>query len=167
MKMKDPLEREKLAHQNMIYSIQRIDLLIISISGAGIYVCFETIKFLISKNLPPEISVKVAGGLFLIGIIINFISQLTGYETNKFDYLMYLVESESEEELSNDQKVERDRCDKKSEKFSKATYILNYASMGFMFAGLITLMIYFLFIFSVAGSGVKVFLELLMEYNQG
>ncbi|MEP0365721.1 MAG: hypothetical protein ABJN36_09565 [Cyclobacteriaceae bacterium] len=164
--MKNSVERQKLAHQNMFYSIQRIDLLIISISGAGIYVCFETIKYLSSKNQPPELWVKVAGGLFLFGIIVNFISQLTGYETNKSDYLMCLVETESDGELDEDEKADRDRYDSRSEKFSKATDILNYSSMGFMFAGLITLMIYFLFIFSVVkGSGETGFVEPLMEYN--
>ena len=35
-------DRQKLSAQGMFYSIQRMDLLIVSISGAGIYVCLET-----------------------------------------------------------------------------------------------------------------------------
>ena len=164
--MKNSVERQKLAHQNMFYSIQRIDLLIISISGAGIFVCFETIKYLSSKDLPPELWVRIAGVFFLFGIIVNFLSQLTGYETNKFDYLMCLVETENDGELSEEDKAERDRCDAKSEKLSKVTKILNYTSMVLMFAGLTTLMIYFLFIFSVgSNSDEKAFLGHLMECN--
>jgi hypothetical protein len=40
--MEDIKERKKLAYEGMIYGLQRLDLLIITISGAGIYACLET-----------------------------------------------------------------------------------------------------------------------------
>jgi hypothetical protein len=141
------LERQKLAYQNMFYSIQRIDLLIISISGAGIYVCFETIKYLSSKELPTTVLVKVAGGLFLFGIIVNFISQLTSYKTNREDYLKLDVELQNEEEITDEVQLEIDNHDQSSDKFDRWTQRLNLLSMFLMFGGLIILATYFIFIF--------------------
>lgn len=145
--MRNMIERQKLAHHSMFYSVQRIDLLIISISGAGIYICFETIKYLSSKNLPPNLWVKLAGGFFLFGIILNFVSQLTGYETNKFDYLMCLIETEADGDLTDQEVENQDKYDRLSDKFSKWTDRLNYSSMGMMFIGLILLAAYFILIF--------------------
>lgn len=39
-------DRQKLSSQGLQYSIQRMDVLIVSISGGGIYVCLETLKFI-------------------------------------------------------------------------------------------------------------------------
>ena len=142
-------ERQKLSWEGMFYSLQRIDLLIVSICGAGIYVSLETIKYFSDKELEPHFLIKISGGLFLFGIIVNFLSQIFGYKANEQDYLMCLSEVEAEEKGKKSKKlqVEIDNFDRKSEKFSKLTNYHNYISMGFMFLGLILIMIFFLFIF--------------------
>lgn len=140
-------ERQKLSWQGMFYSIQRIDLLIISICGAGIYVCLETIKYLTDKSQDISVLIKITGGFFLFGIIINFLSQLFGHEANKQDYLMCQAEIDAGEKISKEEQLEIDKYDKASEKYSKLTSCFNYISIGFMFAGLFTTMYYFFFIF--------------------
>lgn len=140
-------DRQKLSWEGMFYSIQRIDLLIVSICGAGIYVCLETIKYLTDKSQDISLLVRISGGLFLFGIIINFLSQIFGYNANKEDFLMCQAEIDAGDKISEKEKFEIDEFDRKAEKFSKLTDKFNYISMGLMFVGLILIMYYFLFTF--------------------
>src|SRR5690606_6868951 len=147
IKMSKAKDRQKLSWEGMFYSIQRIDLLIVSICGAGIYVCLETIKYLSDKSQDISLLVRISGGLFLFGIIVNFLSQIFGYKANQQDFLMCQTEIDAGNKISKSEKEEIDEYDKKSEMFSKLTDRFNYLSMGFMFVGLILIMWFFLFTF--------------------
>ncbi|MBS3993069.1 MAG: hypothetical protein KGZ87_05075 [Bacteroidetes bacterium] len=145
--MKNTIERQKQSWEGMFYSIQRIDLLIISISGAGIYVCLETLKFLTETENDVNLIIKISAVFFLFAIIVNFLSQIFGYKSNEKDYLMCQTEIESDFKPNEFQQTQIDNYDKISECYSKLTNWFNYSSMLLMFIGLITLMIYFVFIF--------------------
>jgi hypothetical protein len=147
LSMSDLKEKQKLAWEGMFYSIQRIDLLIISICGAGIYVCLEAIKYQSSNEQCVSLFVKVAGGFFLLGIIVNFLSQMFGYNTHKYDFLMHQSEIDAGDKVKKSEQKIIDSYDKKSDSFSKLTDIFNYSSMGAMFLGLILIMYFFLFTF--------------------
>jgi hypothetical protein len=147
IRMSKAKDRQKLSWEGMFYSIQRIDLLIVSICGAGIYVCLETIKYLSDKCQDVSLLVRIAGGLFLFGIIANFLSQKFGYKANEQDFLMCETEIEAGEKINKSEQEEIDKYDRKSQMFSNLTNKFNYASMGLMFMGLILIMTYFLFIF--------------------
>ena len=140
-------ERQKLSWEGMFYSIQRIDLLIVSISGAGIYVGLETIKYLSENKLDTSLLVKISSALFLFGIIINFLSQIFGYKANEQDFLMCDAKIKCDDNPNESEKEEINKLDESSEWFSRRTNFLNYISMGFMFAGLMLMMYYFLFTF--------------------
>ena len=94
VKKKDELEYSKwVNHINrskdkVFYAIRRMDLLIISICGAGIYVIFQTFKAVSAKEIIVDSlgTIKVSGILFLVAISSNFISQLTGKEANKNEF---------------------------------------------------------------------------------
>ncbi|WP_163406992.1 hypothetical protein [Flavobacterium ajazii] len=158
--MANSLEGKKQSWDGMFYSIQRIDLLIISICGAGIYVCLETIKYIATThNLCAEtLYIKVSAGSFLGGIILNFVSQQYGYKANLQSYLMYDCEIEIEEKKALSETEDlivalekltdcRDDYDRKSEKFSNLTTRYNNISMFLMFVGLICTFIFFLITF--------------------
>jgi len=158
--MTNSQEGKKQSWDGMFYSIQRIDLLIISICGAGVYVCLETIKYLASTKTECKCLylIKFSALFFLIGIILNLISQQFGYKANQHSYLMYDCEVEIDEiKAKNDQQElveklqELENCknnyDKESEKFSNLTTTLNYTSMVFMFVGLIFTFIFFVITF--------------------
>lgn len=140
-------ERQKLSFQGMFYSIQRIDLLIVTFCGAGIYICLESIKFLKETNIPVHILIKITGFFFVLGLIVNFTSQILGYHANKEDWLM--LETEIKANGDNSKKVlnEIENHDKTSDFFSKWTEYFNYISMSLMLVGIIFLMYYFAFIF--------------------
>lgn len=149
-KMNKFKERRNLSWQGMFYSIQRIDLLIVSICGAGIYVSLETIKYTIEKEMDSVLLVKLAGLSFVIGIVINFLSQIFGHKSNFYDFLMCETEIEISEEIDSSKhfklKKESKSYDEKSENYSKLTNFFNYVSMFLMSVGLLLITIYFLFI---------------------
>lgn len=158
--MANLLEGKKQSWDGMFYSIQRIDLLIISICGAGIYVCLETIKYIATThNLCAEtLYIKTSAGSFLGGIILNFVSQQFGYKANLQSYLMYDCEIEIDEKKllpeTEDLIIEleklvdcRNDYDRKSEMFSNLTTLYNNISMFLMFIGLICTFIFFLITF--------------------
>ena len=77
------IKHQENTRDNKFYAIQRIDLLNISISGAGIYGIFEMLKFLENNNVLYEPGlIRFAGILFVATIILNFTSQWTGYKAN-------------------------------------------------------------------------------------
>lgn len=141
-------ERQKLSWQGMFYSIQRIDLLIISISGAGIYICLETLKYMFENNLNCDLIIKFSGLAFLVCIGVNFISQIYGSKTNHYDYLWCEEKLDCEDQPPNDEQQTRiEYYDLKSEHYSKLTRRLTNWSIILMMSGLCLLLVYFFFIF--------------------
>lgn len=67
------------------YSVERMDLLTISICGAGLYICLETLRFLLTGPAPaaPAWPVKLSGILFTMAIAVNFLGQHAGKRTNR------------------------------------------------------------------------------------
>lgn len=141
-------ERKNQSWQGMFYSIQRIDLLIVSFCGAGIYVCLETIKYFAAKGIPIGLLIKFSGGFFLLGIILNFISQHFGFKSNEQDYLMCETMIDASEKKTKkckrkELKSEISKFDIQSDKYSNNTKNLNLCSMIAMFIGLVLLAIFF------------------------
>jgi hypothetical protein len=76
-------ENRERALNHKWYATGRIDLLIVSISGAGIYIGFELIKFIITQDIDASFGViKFALASFTLAIVVNFISQFFGYNSN-------------------------------------------------------------------------------------
>lgn len=137
-------ERMPLSWQGWFYSIQRVDLLIVSISGAGLYVCLETLRFF--NDAFPELigSVKFAGLFFVLSIVSNLLSQFTGKSANDFDYRMCkAIVSQKKDELRDDDCAKIAVLDHKAEVFTSWTNRLNLISLLSLFAGLIMTMIFF------------------------
>ena len=146
-KMEELKERSKNSLQSMFYSMQRIDLLVISISGAGIYIVLETLKYLTDNEMCICNLIRWSGGLFLLAIILNFLSQMSGFKTNEQDYLMCQYEIGAGKKISKEEQKAINKYDHNSETYSKITNALNYSSAFIMFIALISIMSYFLFIF--------------------
>ena len=142
-------ERKKQAWDNMIYSAHRLDLLIVSFCGAGIYVCLEIIKFSATKSLPCNILIKICGSCFLIAVAFNFLSQHYGLKANQNDYLMSDAMLEAEDTNLSDIKknllqFEITKFDKLSEKNSKLTARFNTYCIIVLFIALAIMLIYFI-----------------------
>ncbi|MDX2362366.1 MAG: hypothetical protein QNK23_16275 [Crocinitomicaceae bacterium] len=134
--VKEYQRRKQMSWSNIFYSNQRLDLLVIAISGAGIYACLEVLKFIAEeKTEAPTALLKIVGAVMIFAIISNFISQILGLKANNYDYLM------------SDQ-AGKDNCkfneyDKKADQFTKYVGVMNWLSYISMFSGLIVLITFF------------------------
>jgi hypothetical protein len=137
------LKRHEQTLSNKFYAVQRFDLLTISVSGAGIYIIFEVLKFLKTQQLNTNLIalLKLSGIIFTISIIVNFLSQFSSWSANHNEELC--VDREIKRENGEDvDKREIDRLDRKVIRFNGITRALNLISSSFMIGGVILLVIY-------------------------
>lgn len=125
------------------YSIRRMDLLIISICGAGIYIIFETLReFKTGKVIIDNSTILLICGLcFLIAIISNFISQKTGFYSNNNEEKFISLELKKIQGKKIDS-CEKEEYDRKVIRFNKVTNVLNVTSIFLMLIGLVLLAIF-------------------------
>lgn len=143
------LERVKLhladAKTREFYAIQRIDLLVISVSGAGIYIVFETIKFVLEKNLTvSRCLLEWSGGFFVTAILFNFASQWAGFYANKNEVCWAHLEHKKASGDKLTEAQEKDQCghDTLGSIYGWWTRLLNIASTVAMIVGIIILLIF-------------------------
>jgi hypothetical protein len=138
-KIDDYKEQKKLMLKITEYGTQRIDLLIISVSGAGIYLCLETVKFYLAKNEQINCSIKISAAFFLISIFFNILSQYLSINSsdNYYEYYCELLEEHPDLKKVNIYK-------KKATENATSTEILNYLSGATLTIGAIILFIFFI-----------------------
>jgi len=140
-------DRQSRSWEGVFYATRRMDLLVVSISGAGIYVCLETIKYLKDNQLESASLVKLSGVILLIAIVVNFASQILGRKSNYHDYLMCDYQLDDYEEPSEENKIKIREHDKSSDCYSKITGFLNSSSAILMLSGLLLMIIYYFTMF--------------------
>lgn len=124
------------------YAIGRMDLLIISISGGGLYIVFEILKFLKTSNLTVDTELlKISGIAFTTAIVINFLSQLSGYYANKYEARWARMKI-SETRNQPFDKNEMLKVDLVVDFFNKVVSIANGISILALVAGVIILTIF-------------------------
>ena len=125
------------------YSIRRMDLLIISICGAGIYIIFETLReFKTGKVIIDNSTLLLICGLcFLIAIISNFISQKTGFYSNNNEEKFISLELKKIQGKIIDS-CEQEEYDRNVIRFNRVTNFLNVTSIFLMLIGLVLLAIF-------------------------
>lgn len=145
------LERIKLhladAKAREFYAIQRIDLLVISISGAGIYIVFETLKFMLQEEVVLSVGTLQWGGvLFVLAILLNFASQWAGYYTNKHEASWAQYEHKRLGGTALDEEATKAQChhDTLAGIAGWWTRRLNIASTVAMLAGVVLLLVFYL-----------------------
>lgn len=83
------IKRHDIIWKNVEYCVKRIDVLTVTVCGAGIYTSFELLKFIpIADQLKFPFAryasqeIKSTGIFFLIGIVLNFAGQVLSYHAN-------------------------------------------------------------------------------------
>jgi hypothetical protein len=137
-------QRKQMGFTNWCYAGQRIDLLIISISGGGIYIILETLKYSLDKPLNYIVLIKISGILFVASIISNLLSQLSGQEANDHDQQWCEKRLCASDPMTADEIVSIELSNSNASRYSQRTKNRNISSMIAMFAGLIFLIIFFL-----------------------
>lgn len=127
--------------ERKFYAIQRIDILLISISGAGVYIIFEELKF-IKSQIPPipynDSMIELSGVLLTVGILLNILSQWSGHRANKFE-IECTEHSISQEKGDQVPKNVVDSVRKKVAIYNSLTANLNTYSTLFIIGGILLL----------------------------
>lgn len=124
------------------YSLDRFDILIISLSTSSL---IFSIGFV--KNIIPNLSdvnttlLKFAWLFFLISLIANLLSQVSGYYANKYDIRITknIIRGKRNKEMNGNQNLYNNIC-----KYLNYTTIwLNGLSLIMLISGLIALIVFF------------------------
>lgn len=126
------------------YSVERLDLLTISICGAGLYICLETLRFLLTGTATgaPAWPVKVAGVLFTAAMAVNFLGQHAGARTNRA--AAEWARHEMLRERNGKAGPELDRYQRESQCYGLLTRWANRTGTALMLCGVAALLITYL-----------------------
>lgn len=123
------------------YSLERFDILIITLSSSGLLLSIGFVKDIIkdfSKVNP--ILLKTTWLLFALALIMNLVSQVTGYYANKID--LRITEDIISTEKGGKSKINMRRMECRQHIFDSSTMILNGGSLISLIGGIITLIIF-------------------------
>lgn len=138
------IKHEERSLSNKWYAIGRIDLLIISISGGGLFVLFETFKFVREQKLCMDVTLLKWGAIFFASaIIVNFISQVFGFYANKYEatFANKNIKKETGEQIDD---LVFAKLDVKIDFLNQALNIANSVSVLSMFVGIVLIAIFYL-----------------------
>jgi hypothetical protein len=138
------IKHEERSLSNKWYAIGRIDLLIISISGGGLFVLFETFKFVREQKLEMNLSlIKCSAIFFASAIIVNFFSQIFGFYANKYEaeFANKSIKKETGDQIDD---LVFAKLDVKIDFLNPALSIANSVSVLAMFVGIVLVAIFYL-----------------------
>jgi diacylglycerol kinase family enzyme len=126
---------------NLKYSIDRFDILIISISSGGLVFSMGFIKDIIPKT--PSINfllLKISWMFFGLAIVLNLLSQVTGYYANNFELKITknLIRQERKKAMMGNQTSFE--CKKRIMNF--ITNLFNVLSLFLLIGGIILFVIF-------------------------
>ncbi|PHQ57701.1 MAG: hypothetical protein COC16_00145 [Lutibacter sp.] len=161
-KIKDKIEEREVYTKNAMddvkYSYRTFDSLVIVVSGGGIYVVLESIKYSMEKDITSNQSLLIYSGvIFLTVILLNLISQLVaiignekGIEQSKKEkqsYKKYLASIGRETQDESLPKYSKDDLIKinKIIFLSKLLKGFNWIALGLLVFGIGLLICFFVF----------------------
>lgn len=126
---------------NMKYSLDRFDVLIISISSGGLVFSMGYVKDIIAKTISPNyLLLKISWILFGVAIVLNLLSQVTGYYANNFELKITknIIKQQREKDMIGDQ----NGFEHKKKIMNFLTRLFNGLSMVILVGGIILLVIF-------------------------
>jgi hypothetical protein len=129
----------KKAEERVKYSLERFDILIISLSSGGLVLALNLFKNY-SDSCYDKDTLNLSWTFFSIALIVNLLSQVTGYFANKYDIKVtknIINKVEGKKTDGNNKKLQnyQDTADF----FTKWLNIISFASLT---TGIITLIIF-------------------------
>ena len=124
------------------YSLDRFDILIISLSTCSLIFSIGFVKDIIPNlNDINTTLLKLAWLFFLISLIANLISQVSGYYANKYDIKITqnIIREKRNKKMKGNQNLYKQIC----KYLNYATIWLNGLSLILLISGLIALIVFF------------------------
>lgn len=138
----DQLQKYAETTQKAIdYSVERFDILIISLSSSGLVLSIGFVKDVIgdfSKVNP--ILLKITWLLFTLSLIMNLISQVSGYYANRLD--LKITRDIIRIKKGKDSKINREQMDCNMKYLNSLTMALNGGSLFCLISGIVTLVVF-------------------------
>ncbi len=123
------------------YSIERFDILIISLATSGLILSIGFVKDIIKDFTKVDpILLKITWLLFATSLIMNLVSQVTGYYANILDLKVTKDLIRTEKGKKSKINVKRTECFHKI--LNSSTIVLNAGSLLGLIIGIVTLMIF-------------------------
>jgi hypothetical protein len=121
----------KTAESRAKYSLERFDILIITLSSGGIALSMSFFENFIEIN---KTQVYIGCVFFALAVIINLLSQVTGYYANRFDIKYSIQEVREIEKKEFESDYEKYDCYKKI--FDFITTLFNIISLLIFITGM-------------------------------
>jgi hypothetical protein len=138
----EQLEAYVISIQKAIdYSVERFDILIISLSTSGLILSIGFVKDIIKdfEKVDPCL-LKTTWLLFALALIMNLLSQVTGYYANQYDLKVTKDIIRTKKKKKSKINVKRNELIHKI--FNSGTLALNGGSLASLISGIITLIIF-------------------------
>lgn len=135
------------AESRIKYSLERFDILIISLSSGGLVLVMNLYTNFPCSN---KASINIAWFFFSIALMINLLSQITGYLANKYDLkftkneikIMENKKFKYKKEQIEKIEIKQEKIDLIHQRYNKATKWLNIFSFSSLTIGIIMLIIF-------------------------
>lgn len=141
------VEKQKRIWEALFFTQQRVEVLLITFGGAGLYVCIESLKEANAKKYEETWMIKCAAIFILLSIAINFLSQFLSIKSQTNDFIeneiaMLCTQEEKDE---NKDLIKKYRDD--SEYYNSWVEKANIYGAIIMFIGYVFLIAYYNLIF--------------------
>jgi len=126
---------------NLKYSLDRFDILIITLSSGGLIFSMGFVRDIITPDIEINfLLLKIAWIFFGASIISNLISQVTGYFANKLEIRITrnLIRQERNKPINENHKM----VEKNKKSANNLTYLLNATSLALLIGAIILLIIF-------------------------
>ncbi|NCA84412.1 MAG: hypothetical protein EOM83_02435 [Clostridia bacterium] len=126
---------------NIKYSLDRFDILIISLSSGGLIFSMGFIKDILPKDIEINfLLLKISWILFGASIMINLLSQVTGYYANKMEIKISknIIRQEKKNEMIGNQQ----HFESMKKIFNSLTNVFNGLCLFFLIGGVVFLIIF-------------------------
>jgi len=128
-------------NQNLKYSLDRFDILIISLSSGGLIFSMGFVKDILSSDTEINyILLKISWILFGGSIISNLLSQVTGYFANSLE--IKISKNIIRQERGKSFKGDQNKFEKNHRRYNSLTKYLNGSSLTFLIGAVILLIIF-------------------------
>jgi len=130
-----------LSQKTMSYSVERFDVLIISLATSGLLISIGFVKDVITDfRLVDPVLLKLSWLLFAGALIMNLISQVTGYFAN--DSALDISKDLLRVEQGKKSLINENKKEFQQKLFDWCTWTLNGGSLLCLITGIITLVIF-------------------------
>ena len=92
-------EINKLNREEFSSSHKRFDYLLVTVDGAGLYLCLELLKYFVENEIPVGPPLKFAGFFFSVSILLNLVSQFCTF--NVYNNILHIERSIAFDETKN------------------------------------------------------------------